>query len=78
MKSLAINRAVPYSFYMAAGKSNVGHGIPGQMDVWECINVAESGKDGKPVVRPDNEPRSKPSRAQTVARAVTERLRKEQ
>jgi hypothetical protein len=49
------------------------------MDVWECIDVATNGSDGKPVVPADNKPKLRQSpRAHTVAQIVAGRLGKEQ
>ena len=70
--------AVLYSSCMATEVSNVEH-IRGQMTVDECIDVATSGSDGKPVVTPDYEPPApRPPRPKTVAEIVAERLGKEQ
>jgi hypothetical protein len=48
------------------------------MDVWECIDVAANGSDGKPVVPADNQPTRPRRRGKTVAEIVADRLRKDQ
>lgn len=74
--TLALRRAVPYNLYMATKLSNVGQ-VRGQMTVDECIDIATTGRDGKPVV-PAHEPtKPKPTRSSVIAGAVAERLRKE-